>query len=167
MIRRMTTTDLRRVAEIHVATWHSAYTGILSGERLAKLNLEDQLDLWESTLFRRPSRTNLVLEEDNLVQGWSAIGPARDDDLDERHAGEIYGVHVHPDAHRRGFGTALLTHVHGIFRDRGNRESVLWVVEQNHSARNFYEHRRYLQDPGVRKVTEWLGVPEVRYRRPL
>lgn len=166
-IRKMERRDLRRVAEIHLAAWRHAYAGVLPDERLAALDLDEQLDLWRSTLFRHPSRTNLVLESDATVQGWCAIGPARDNDEDPRSTGEIYGVHVHPDSHRRGFGTALLTHAHALFRDRTCRECVLWVVERNTSARHFYEHRRYTLDPAARKVTAWLGVPEVRYRRML
>ena len=167
MIRKMEFPDLPRVAEIHVAAWHSAYRGILPDQRLAELNVEEQTELWETTLFRRESRTNLVLLDDGRIHGWSAIGPARDDDEDPRHTGEIYGVHVHPDSHRRGFGTALLTYAHGVFRDRGYPESVLWVVEENRNARQFYEHRKYRQDPGTRKITDWMSVPEVRYRRSL
>ena len=81
--------------------------------------------------------------------------------------GEVYGVHVQPDFHRHGYGTALLSRAREIFRDRGYREEILWVVEGNTSARQFYDNRRFTQDPGVRKVTDWLGVPEVRYRRRL
>lgn len=169
MIRRMKRSDLRRVAEIHIAAWRSAYTGVIPAARLAALDLEEQHELWESTLFDRPSRTNLVLEDENVVHGWAAVGPARDDDEDPRLTGEIYGVHVHPDSHRRGFGTSLLGYAHQNFRNRHFRESLLWVAEENANARQFYDHRRYLQDSGprARKVTDWLGVPEVRYRRGL
>lgn len=159
--------DLRRVAEIHIAAWHSAYADALPAERLDSLNVEEQTDLWETTLFRRTGRTNLVLEDDGTVHGWCAIGPARDDDEDPRSTGEIYGVHVHPDSHRHGYGTALLTAAHRIFRDRGCREVILWVVVDNTNARTFYEHRKFRRDSGARKVTDWLGVPEIRYRRSL
>lgn len=163
----MASGDLSRVAEIHVDAWRSAYAGILPDEVLAGLDVRERTELWENTLFRRPSRTNLVLEESGRVQGWCALGPARDEDEDARHTGEVYGLFVHPGSQRRGYGTALLTHAHQTFRDRACRQSVLWVVEGNAPARGFYEHRCYELDPGRRRVTEWLNVPEVRYRRKL
>jgi GNAT superfamily N-acetyltransferase len=163
----MTAADLRRVAEIHIAASRSAYAAVLPEDRLAALDLDEQTELWESSLFLRPSRTNLVLETEGAIHGWCAIGPARDDDEDARHTGETYGIHVHPDSHRRGFGTSLLTHSHQVFRDRAYRESILWVIEGNASAREFYEHRRYTLDPGARRISDWLKAPELRYRRPL
>jgi ribosomal protein S18 acetylase RimI-like enzyme len=163
----MAPADLRRVAEIHIAAWRHAYAGVLPAERLAALDLDEQTELWESALFHRPFRTNLILEDDGAIHGWCAIGPARDDDEDDHHTGEIYGVHVHPASHRRGHGTTLLAHAHQSFRDRAWRESILWVVEANATARSFYEHRRDTLEPGARKTTDWLCVPEVRYRRPL
>lgn len=150
-----------------MATWLSAYRGILPDERLDALTVDDQWELWNSTLFRRPSRTNLVLEDEGLVRGWCAVGPARDDDEDPRHTGEVYGLYVHPEAQHQGCGTALLAHAHNLFRERGCRETVLWVLDRNTRARGFYEHCRYDLDPTARRVSDWLGVPEVRYRRPL
>ena len=166
-IRKMSSPDLRRVAGIHVACWQTAYAGILPDERLAGMTVDEQTEIWETTLFHRPARSNFVLEEVGTIEGWCGIGPCRDDDEDKRLTGEIYGLYVHPDSQGRGLGTALLTHAHGFFRDRGYRESVLWVLEENHLSRKFYEHRRYVLDRNSRMTAEWLGVPQVRYRRAL
>lgn len=161
--------DLRRIAEIHIAAWRVAYQGILADSRLGALDLGEQTELWESTLFSRKTHTNIVVENEQLILGWCTFGAARDDDEDRERAGEVYGLHVHPEGHRQGFGTALLAHAHGHFRDRHYREAVIWVVEGNERARAFYEKRRYSRDssPHGHKFSEWLDTNEVRYRRRL
>lgn len=160
----MSAADLYRVAEIHVAAWHHSYSGIVSADRLARFTVEKQVEVWESSLFSRQGRTNFVLEDDGAIQGWCAVGPARDEDEDKRRTGEIYGLYIDPPSQGRGYGTAFLAHAHRIFRDRSYRESVLWVLEQNTPARRFYEARRYRLDTGSRTVTDRLGAPQVRYR---
>lgn len=169
MIRPMRFEDLRRVAEIHIAAWRLAYRGILSDSRLAALDLDEQTELWESTLYSRKTHTNIVVLEDDKILGWSTFGAARDDDENYKQVGEVYGLHVLPDVHRRGLGTALLSHAHRHFRDRHYREAVIWVVDENHRARSFYEQRRYTIDasPHAHKYSEWLGTQEMRYRRKI
>ena len=50
---------------------------------------------------------------------------------------------------------------------RGEREAILWVLEDNPRARRFYEREGWLED-GVGE-TQFLDVtvPVIRYRRPL
>jgi RimJ/RimL family protein N-acetyltransferase len=46
---------------------------------------------------------------------------------------------------------------------------VLWVFEENHRARSFYESAGFALEPDSRKLIEIGGsrYPEVRYRRSM
>lgn len=67
-----------------------------------------------------------LAEEDERVLGFAALAG----DVLER-------LYVHPDAHRRGVGSALLELVQGL-RPGG---FTFWVFQQNENARRFYEAR--------------------------
>ncbi len=90
------------------------------------------------------------------------FGAARDDDLPGG-TSEVYAIYVHPDAWSTGAGRALMTEA---LVQLGDVAVVLWVLEDNHRARRFYERAGFVAD-GSRKHAEMPGgpIPEVRYRR--
>jgi GNAT superfamily N-acetyltransferase len=59
-----------------------------------------------------------------------------------------------PDAAGQGLGTRLL--------DEAGDVTALWVLEENHVGRRFYERRGWQPD-GTAQVS--FGVRELRYRR--
>jgi len=70
---------------------------------------------------------------------------------------------VLPQLRGFGFGRALMDHVLDEFARRGFAEVTLWVLQENKSARAFYEKYGFRQDGGTR-VYPKTQVPEVRYR---
>jgi hypothetical protein len=70
--------DARRVAEIHVTTWQSAYQGILPAEYLASLSVDKREAMWRESIVKGVPQLFVAKVEDDMV-GWVAFGPCRDE----------------------------------------------------------------------------------------
>jgi ribosomal protein S18 acetylase RimI-like enzyme len=65
-----------------------------------------------------------------------------------------------------GIGRALLHHALQVRHGRGYKQAMLWVLESNARAREFYEAAGWTPDGAV-KIDEWPGtiLHEVHVRR--
>jgi GNAT superfamily N-acetyltransferase len=98
------------------------------------------------------------------VLGFCALAvPSRDEDTGERVA-EIAAIYVTPDAWRGGVGTALLDAALTEVRARGCKSVTLWVLVDNHRARDFYARFGFTPD-GAAMLHEASGQTELRLRR--
>src|SRR6266498_236803 len=82
---------------------------------------------------------------------------------DER-TGEIYAIYQKEDAAGTGVGRALFRGAVEDLWDRGFDRAILWVLETNTRARNFYEREGWHTD-GATKTEDFQGfaLHEVRY----
>jgi ribosomal protein S18 acetylase RimI-like enzyme len=152
--------DAERVARVHTRSWQHAYRGIFSDEYLDSLDWRERLPLWEGVIAAaRPDQVLVVARSGDAVIGFASAGPARDEDLPSG-AQEIYAIYLDPGFWSHGIGSRLLQAV------LGQRETYLWVLEDNHRARRFYQAHGFRPD-GTRLTYERCGVsaPELRYRR--
>jgi ribosomal protein S18 acetylase RimI-like enzyme len=160
--------DAIGISRVHTRSWQQAYRGIFPDEYLDNLDWRSRLPFWEGALEAPdPRRVIAVARRGGAVIGFAAAGPARDEDLPSRSA-EIFAIYVEPDAWSQGAGAALLDAViAGLAKDADGFDVIyLWVLEDNHRARRFYEAHGFRPDGG-RLSTERGGTSaaEVRYRR--
>jgi GNAT superfamily N-acetyltransferase len=165
-LRRAQAEDAPRLAKVHVDSWQAAYHGIVPDAYLKGLTYQKREAVFRRALESDEEETYLV-EEDGRDIGILTIGPCRDADLDSAAIGEIWGIYISPEHWRHGIGRRLVKEAEHILHDRGCREVVLWVLEDNMEARYFYEAMGFHQD-GATKLTE-LGKPlkVVRYAKKL
>lgn len=153
--------DARRIEEIRVAGWHHAYAGILDADWLAGFVVTEQrIQNWADRIESpTPAAVLLVAEVIGVVRGFAVAHGSRDDDLPD--TWELAALYVDPGALRQGLGSALLSAALA-----GNEQpQLLWVLEGNAGARQFYERHGFSWD-GTRKLLDRAGdVPELRYRR--
>ena len=99
--------------------------------------------------------------------GFLTLGAARDQDLDASCTGEIWGIYISPEYWRRGMGKRLSEEAEKIFKSRGYKHAVLWVLEGNQQARRFYEAMGFCLN-GETKFINW-GIPlkGIRYTKNL
>jgi GNAT superfamily N-acetyltransferase len=145
-----------------VAGWRAAYVGLLDADFLASYAVEeDRVARRESWLVEAPpGNVTLVAEVSGALLGMAMLVPCRDDDLPD--AAELAALYVEPRHRYTGVGSALLR---GGFARMPQPLQVLWVLEGNEAARQFYERHGFVAD-GARKLLEMPGAPpEVRYRR--
>lgn len=117
----------------------------------------------------------LVAERDGRIEAFCTLElPSREEDEADGVAG-VPALYAHPDAFGLGAGPALLDAAIEAMRERGHRESILWMLEGNRRAEAFYERRGWTPDGG-RRPAEYPGLTyaseaerplEVRLRRSL
>ena len=88
------------------------------------------------------------------------IGMSEDDDKKE--AFELHFLYVDPDYLRRGIGSEMLRFFEQTGREKGCREFVVWVLEENETGRCFYEKHSYRAD-GKEKIFKRWNKREIRY----
>ena len=170
-LRRAALDDAPRIAEIHVAAWHAAYTGLVDQAALDARTVEHRAVQWNEVLsgWQWPDNVVYVAELAGSIQGFARVGPSDDLDVDRATTLNVFALYLDPGRRGRGLGTVLLGHVLEEARASGYRLATLYVLIDNASARRFYERRGWQPEPHV--VTDCLGdgthAPQLRYRLEL
>ena len=76
MIRQATISDVDEIANVHIASWRSAYEGIIPEEELANLDLAARKKMWSAAIQQNPSET-IVVTEVNRIIGFANFGSCR------------------------------------------------------------------------------------------
>jgi len=161
-IRRAGSGDAETVGRIHVESWNVAYRGIMPDEVIARTDLAYRTAFWAERIAD-PEWPVYLLEEQGQAVAFCQMIPTRDADDDATRVGHITSLHVLPDRRGHGYGRALMDHVLAEFQRRAFAQVTLWVLEENRSARAFYDKYGFRLDGGSRSYPR-TNVPEVRYR---
>ena len=161
-IRRALAADAEAVGRIHIESWNVAYRGIMPDEVIARTDVAYRTKFWAERIAD-PDWPVFLIEEQGEAVAFCQMIPSRDADDDATRVGHITSLHVLPHLRGRGYGGMLIDHVFAELRRRGFAEVTLWVLEENQSARRFYEKCGFRQDTGTRRYPK-TNVPEVRYR---
>ncbi len=127
------------MARVHIDTWRTSYAGIVPAEHLAGLSYKDREAVWVQILTRdRPAQCNFVAETGGgEIVGFAGGGQEREDD--DVYRGELYAIYLLREYQRRGAGRRLACAVAWGLLSIGFDSMLLWVLEDNHPARRFYE----------------------------
>jgi len=129
--------DARAIAEVHVAAWHAAYRGLVADDVIAERTVERREAQWREWI---PISRALVAEDGGEIVGFAGV---------ILETGEIAALYVDPRHWRRGAGRALLEGAKERLREAGCPDAALWVFEENHAARAFYEALGFAPDGAV------------------
>ncbi len=133
-IRQSTLEDAPAIAYVHIASWRTAYAGLVTDEYLATLDEGERTEQWQHWLTL--DVIVLVAELDGKVVGFAGGGPVREPL--ERYDAELYTLYLLAHAQRRSIGGALLAELARALRARGYASMLAWVLAGNNS-RGFYE----------------------------
>lgn len=161
MVRRATTEDASRLAEVHIASWRTAYRGEFPDDFLDGLDIDARRQFFLRTISG--GSIVLVSEGDGVVAGFCLIG-----DADRQGWGEILAIYVHPDQWGEGHGHRLIGAAEDELREMGHQRALLWVLAGNSRARDFYQRQGWVRAAPMR-IEEIGGVQvtEVSYERDL
>ncbi len=158
--------DAAGAAAVHYRSWVATYTPLVGPDQADRLTLAERLAHWKWLLDSQlPHVGALLAVRSAAIVGlveWE-IGVDGDTSV-----GEIHSIHVALDERGRGVGRRLLDAAVEALRSRGVRRAILWVVEDNSTARAFYERQGWAWD-GTRLERPLGGFPdfpsvvEVRY----
>ena len=166
VIRPITAADIGAVAVVQVRTWQAGYAGIMPADVLAALDpavIAEQ----RRTRIVPPGAATLVAVDYEVIIGFANFGP---DLTGDPKVAQLYALYVDPDHWDTGTGWALLQAARAALVRDGWTAMRLWVLEDNHRARRFYE-RAGLAPDGERDIFTPHGtaveLPEIRYSGPL
>src|SRR5262245_44013763 len=137
-IRPIQTTDAEILATLHIASWRSAYRGILRDAYLDVDVVDDRHAVWSERLGNlTPFLFGFIAEIETQPVGFVFLH-GHDD---PRWGTLIDNVHVLPNLKGRGLGRHLMAAAAEAASARYPDEGVyLWVFELNTQARGFYAH---------------------------
>ena len=161
MIRDAGLHDARRIAEITVAAWRTAYVGIVPDEVLTRQSVDRHLDYWMSPDAFAPGMRTLVVESDDSVVGFVHLGSVRLEPGELIEGCELWGMYVDPEHQGRGLGRSMMKAAVEHFRSIGCESVYLWVWRDNQPTRHSYESGGWELDTAVSRSEP---LPQVRYR---
>jgi ribosomal protein S18 acetylase RimI-like enzyme len=165
-IREATSDDAIGISKVHVDSRKAAYRGIMPDSLLDSLEY-DRRTKYFSQAIENGSDEIFVSELDGQIVGFMTIGPCRDQDVDKKITGEIWGIYLLPEHWRKSIGSLLCRHATQILFSRGYSEVTLWVLSQNVESRHFYEKMGFNLDGGIKTHNFGTPLEIVRYRRKL
>jgi ribosomal protein S18 acetylase RimI-like enzyme len=160
-------TDVEAIARVHVQGWRESYKDLLSPASLAGLSVEERARMWRST-FTEPNPRALLLigrAANGEIVGFASGGPTRSGDselLDT--AAEIYAIYLLDKVKRQGLGRRLMAGLFDHLTGQGFASAGLWVLQDNLSARRFYERLGGKPGPGQELELRGQTVTEIAYR---
>ncbi len=130
--------DADAIAALHADSWQRHYRGVYSDSFLDGDLGADRQAVWRRRLLSDlPGSTHTVVAEDGRgLAGFAHVIF----DADPVWGALLDNLHVRHDSRRQGVGSELTAHSGRAVAARG-RSLYLWVLEQNDSARAFYEAR--------------------------
>ncbi len=149
---RVTAQNASEASHIYAAAWKVAYRGIVPQAYLDALSPER----W-TPLLGNGNHIDLALEQEGKMVATCSICPARDAAMTGW--GEIMSLYVLPECFRRGYGRRLIAAAQQELHCQGFAQQYLWVLEDNHRARAFYEAVGFM--PNGRRSTFSVGGTEL------
>jgi GNAT superfamily N-acetyltransferase len=162
MVRPATLDDLDAIVAVHVAGFRAGNVPHLPPDQRDRMNEERAAAVWDATIAEPPPGTAVLVAEasEGRVVGLACAGRARDDDIAEG-TGELYALYVDPGSWGEGHGRELDAAARAHLRGALFTGAVLWVLEANARAREFYDCCGWVAD-GTRR--SHAGAVAVRYR---
>lgn len=156
-VRPATVDDAAAISRVQACSWQTSYRGILPDEILDTMDPERRIPM-RRALLREPSTFSLVAYDTTFgdVVGFCNAGPAR---REGPQVGELYEIYILDRAKRYGLGRELFDSVVEWCEEQAMRSLVIWVLENNHPARRFYEAMG--GRPGSRVSSSVRGFPVV------
>ncbi|MCA9676714.1 MAG: GNAT family N-acetyltransferase [Kofleriaceae bacterium] len=137
-IRAAEPADADGIARVLVRSWRASYRGILPLDGvLDRLDVGERASKWRRIL-RDDTCLHLVAYDTTHrdVIGFCEAGPRR---RPGPWAGEVYAIYLEHYAKRHGLGRRFFGEVTAWLYARHMRSMIVWVLEDNHHARRFYE----------------------------
>lgn len=165
-IRKAGPDDASSISMVRMASWRTAYAGILPDDYLSQINLCADTDRFEKAISIG-DESFFVVENKNGVIGFCVLGTCRDADIRHKSSLEIYDMHIFPQYWRCGIGRMLYQHIEKLISSQSIDTLVLWVLADNLRGRRFYEAVGFSRDVAQKYLTSGESVRAVRYIKKL
>jgi len=137
-IREATVEDARAIAEVHVATWQTSYSGILPPDVLAGLSAESRAAMWEEGLSQPRGNNFLFVAENNADEVIGFVGGGKANELIKGFKGEIRVIYILEAYQRKGIGRKLIQVSIARLLEEGITSMLVWAFKDS-PYRRVYE----------------------------
>lgn len=135
--RMATAADTSQIAALHARSWQETYRGIMPDEFLDNEVEAERLAVWQERFAEHPPNRQIIVAEDGgQLVGFACVVAGSD---------PVYGalldnLHVASSHKGRGIGRKLIKQAaEWVQLQDATSPFFLWVYEQNHSAKAFYD----------------------------
>jgi GNAT superfamily N-acetyltransferase len=136
-IREAKLADAEAIARTHAASWRTSYRGVLPDAALDRFDVRERAASWRAVLQDRAVLTLVAYDTTHHdIVGFCDAGRSRSH---SSHAAEVYRMYIEHHAKRHGLGREMFELVTDWLRARQLRSLIIWVLDNNHHARRFYE----------------------------
>lgn len=129
--------DEAAIARLHAQSWQKHYRGIFSDDYLDREVVQERAAVWADR-FANPqaNRHIIVAENGDVLCGFACIEANEDPTFGSL----LDNLHVSSEVQGQGIGVQLIQRAAQWAESaEPNCGFYLWVLEDNHSARKFYE----------------------------
>jgi ribosomal protein S18 acetylase RimI-like enzyme len=136
-VRKAKISDSKKIAEIHVKTWQTAYKYIVDRKHLDNLSIKRSTKINKKNLKDKNIISLVVENDESEVVGFLFGGLNRYQDLVDKYKGEIYGIYILEKYSQQGLGKKLVNEFFNILLEKGIRSVHVMFLAGN-EAENFY-----------------------------
>lgn len=138
IIRNATIKDCKKIAEIKIEGWQTAYRGIIDDDFLDSMDKEQEIKKRRTNI---ENGVNIIVGElNNEVIGFCLYRNYIKDPEKYPNANcEISSLYVKSTLKRKGIGTKLMQHVIQKLQNQGKTKMILGCLKENYPSRAFYE----------------------------
>jgi len=141
-LRDASVDDVDSIALVHVRSWAKAYSGLLPQTFIESYTLERRQQLWNDVLSNTLTVV-IVAEINDEVVGFLSYRMPRDDQTGE--VVELNSLYVAPLLYGQGIGSCLFKHFVHQITESEYKEIVVWALDTNYLALNFYQNRGFIE----------------------
>ncbi len=128
--------DAEALAALHFLSHTVSFAPFASEDWLANRDLTDYVEQWRESLE--------LAESDERACAWKAVSGGEivgtvKVSPETSHEAQLGNMHVHPNFHRRGIGSALMSAAVRFMVSAGFSIAILGVIQANAAARAIYE----------------------------
>jgi GNAT superfamily N-acetyltransferase len=160
-VREAVVEDAEGIARVHTDSWQTSYRGILPDTVLDRIDVGQRAES-RRKILRDRSVFQLVAYDvtHGDIVGFCDSGASR---RHVPHAGEVYAIYLAHRAKRHGIGQEMFERVQAWLVAQDMRSMIVWVLENNHHARRFYEAMGGKQSSRLPSRVGGYPVVEVSY----
>lgn len=165
-VRPAETADAVPIADVHAASAHAAYEGLVQGTPKSP-PIEQRRAFWRDAIEYGEPLLYVALDAGRLI-GFVGYDRSRDP-KSKPTTGELWALYVDPGHWGRGAGLALWDAAREGLIEEGCTEVTMWIPLCNDRALRFAELAGFKRELSSAKTALVGGVKleEIRLRRPL
>ncbi|WJY27301.1 GNAT family N-acetyltransferase [Sporosarcina trichiuri] len=136
-IREAVLADAPGIAQVHVDSWRTTYSGIIPSQYLANLSYEKRTDLWKRNIARADNFVVGAETNEGKIIGFADALERETNTVD--HSSDLTSIYLLKEYQRLGTGKKLMNELFHHFTQMEVSKVFVEVLEAN-PTRFFYEY---------------------------